>query len=193
MAVECVQPQGNDTIAGPIRRGASRARANNSTTRVSGLHRWRVNGRRFDDRNGWLYNPDHESIIFDFLNGPLDGATWIGESRSAEEELSLDTEDFERLMVSEIYRATNGGAVGERFRCCVPNFRRDDFHFPHVIRQEHSGRHYLIELVADQLPEYDYEITDRLEVGNEVLIQATCRRRLGESSLVCAAAPKLLL
>ena len=37
VAVECVQPEGNDTIAGPLRRGESRARPINSTTRVSGL------------------------------------------------------------------------------------------------------------------------------------------------------------
>ena len=35
--VECVQPAGNDTIAGPLRAGDERARAVNSTTRISGL------------------------------------------------------------------------------------------------------------------------------------------------------------
>lgn len=36
-AVECVQPEGNDTIAGPLRSGASRAREVACTSQVSGL------------------------------------------------------------------------------------------------------------------------------------------------------------
>jgi threonine synthase len=36
-AVQCVQPEGNDTIAGPLRDGAKRARAVDCTTHVSGL------------------------------------------------------------------------------------------------------------------------------------------------------------
>jgi threonine synthase len=36
-AVECVQPEGNDTIAGPLRDGAEKARAVECTTRISGL------------------------------------------------------------------------------------------------------------------------------------------------------------
>ena len=36
-AVECVQPVGNDTIAGPLREGADRAREVDCTTRISGL------------------------------------------------------------------------------------------------------------------------------------------------------------
>lgn len=36
-AVECVQPEGNDTIAGPLRRGADQARAVECTTAISGL------------------------------------------------------------------------------------------------------------------------------------------------------------
>src|SRR5581483_7427525 len=36
-AVECVQPEGNATIAGPLRRGASRAEPVACTTRISGL------------------------------------------------------------------------------------------------------------------------------------------------------------
>ena len=35
--VECVQPEGNDTIAGPLRRGEPKAKATMSTTKVSGL------------------------------------------------------------------------------------------------------------------------------------------------------------
>jgi threonine synthase len=35
--IECVQPEGNATIAGPLREGAERARAVNCTTRISGL------------------------------------------------------------------------------------------------------------------------------------------------------------
>lgn len=36
-AVHCVQPEGNDTIAGPLRAGAARARAVTCTSRISGL------------------------------------------------------------------------------------------------------------------------------------------------------------
>lgn len=36
-AVECVQPSGNDTIAGPLRDGAERARPVKCTSRISGL------------------------------------------------------------------------------------------------------------------------------------------------------------
>ena len=36
-AVHCVQPKGNDTIAGPLREGRDRARSCECTTRVSGL------------------------------------------------------------------------------------------------------------------------------------------------------------
>jgi len=36
-AVHCVQPQGNDTIAGPLREGLDRARTCECTTKVSGL------------------------------------------------------------------------------------------------------------------------------------------------------------
>ncbi len=35
--VECVQPEGNDTISGPLRSGAERAKDTMSTTKVSGL------------------------------------------------------------------------------------------------------------------------------------------------------------
>ena len=35
--VHCVQPAGNDTIAGPLRRGSNRARAVECTTSISGL------------------------------------------------------------------------------------------------------------------------------------------------------------
>ncbi|MBM3460182.1 MAG: pyridoxal-phosphate dependent enzyme [Armatimonadetes bacterium] len=35
--IECVQPDGNDTIAGPLRRGEGRARSIPCTTRISGL------------------------------------------------------------------------------------------------------------------------------------------------------------
>lgn len=36
-AIECVQPEGNNTAAGPLREGAERARPVESTTRISGL------------------------------------------------------------------------------------------------------------------------------------------------------------
>ncbi len=36
-AVECVQPEGNDTISGPLRRGAAKAQEVACTTKVSGL------------------------------------------------------------------------------------------------------------------------------------------------------------
>jgi threonine synthase len=36
-AVECVQPEGNDTISGPLRDGATKARSVACTTQVSGL------------------------------------------------------------------------------------------------------------------------------------------------------------
>ena len=36
-AVHCVQPSGNDTIAGPLREGADRARSVNCTSKISGL------------------------------------------------------------------------------------------------------------------------------------------------------------
>ena len=36
-AIECVQPEGNDTIAGPLRAGAKKAREIDCTTKVSGL------------------------------------------------------------------------------------------------------------------------------------------------------------
>lgn len=36
-AVECVQPEGNNTIAGPLRDGAQRAQEVDCTTQVSGL------------------------------------------------------------------------------------------------------------------------------------------------------------
>jgi len=37
VAVECVQPEGNDTISGPLRSGAPKAKSTMSTTKVSGL------------------------------------------------------------------------------------------------------------------------------------------------------------
>ena len=37
VAVECVQPEGNNTIAGPLKEGLARAKATMSTTAVSGL------------------------------------------------------------------------------------------------------------------------------------------------------------
>jgi threonine synthase len=43
VAVECVQPEGNDTMAGPLARGEERARPTTSTTRISGLQVATVN------------------------------------------------------------------------------------------------------------------------------------------------------
>jgi len=86
-------------------------------------------------------------VIFEFLGGPLDGKTVVGDEGSSTE-------------AARYYVLTNHGTIGQRFRLA------SDYAIDILAREQlktetphHFHRHY-------------YEVFDRFESGNEVLVRA---------------------
>jgi len=109
-------------------------------------------------------------VIIDLTNGVMDGKTLT--AIDSGDNASLENATPDEMVAIAAYRDTHCGAVGERFQISQ-NFDNLDpkypFYHPVVVHQsqEHEVTTDYVNLTA-----YGYEIVERLEADNEILIRA---------------------
>ena len=111
-------------------------------------------------------NPDQVTVIIELLGGPFDGQTFLFKDHGQIPSLENWGEEDQAIAM---YRDSSNGRIGERFRCHADCSIAK---FPHTVQVGEAEARLFAEIDLLNYHEHEYVVTDRLDVGHEVLIQA---------------------
>ena len=118
------------------------------------------------------------TLMIDFVGGPLDGDTWYGATDAppvSREAIDLFP-NMRPWIVAEIFAETRG-QIGQRFTASVPEGDKPPAKFPHVLAVTVNQIGCLVEADYSACHRADYEITERLEHADELLLRVEFRGR----------------
>lgn len=124
-------------------------------------------------------------LIIDFAGGPLDGDTWYGETEAPPVTSdAIDAHpDMRPWIVAEVFAKTCGD-IGRHFAIAMQPPDRPPSKFGHVLAVTVNKVGCLLEADYFACHEAEYEITDRLEHADELLLRAEYRGQSKGSPVV---------